>query len=85
MTYPEPRYLGEGGERTATYRPADHEPELVYANGTTGALSRDRHGDRRPVRAVPMGDGAGGQRARPALPSFHRRIVLRPARQHPDL
>ena len=35
MTYPEPRYLGEGGERTATYRPADHAPELVYANGTT--------------------------------------------------
>src|SRR4029079_2438559 len=35
MTYPEPRYLGDGGERSAMYRPADHEPELVYANGTT--------------------------------------------------
>ena len=31
MTYPKPRYLGDGGERTATYRPADHEPELTYA------------------------------------------------------
>ena len=28
MTDPDPRYLGEGGERTATYRPAGHGPEL---------------------------------------------------------
>jgi mannose-6-phosphate isomerase-like protein (cupin superfamily) len=35
MTYPDARYLGDGGERTATYRPADHEAELVYAAGTS--------------------------------------------------
>lgn len=34
MSYPRPRYLGDSGESTASYRPANHEPELVYANGT---------------------------------------------------
>jgi mannose-6-phosphate isomerase-like protein (cupin superfamily) len=34
MSYPEPIYVGDGGEASATYRPADHEPELVYGNGT---------------------------------------------------
>jgi mannose-6-phosphate isomerase-like protein (cupin superfamily) len=33
MTYPEPRYLGDTGERSATYRPAGNEPDLVYQNG----------------------------------------------------
>jgi mannose-6-phosphate isomerase-like protein (cupin superfamily) len=35
MSYPEPRYTGEGGEPSATYRPADHEPELIYPTGNT--------------------------------------------------
>ena len=35
MTYPDPRYLGEGGETSATYRPAGQAPELKYASGTT--------------------------------------------------
>ncbi|TCO62675.1 cupin domain-containing protein [Actinocrispum wychmicini] len=35
MSYPEPLYLKEEGEVSATYRPGDHSPELVYANGTT--------------------------------------------------
>ena len=35
MSYPEPRYLGERGEVSATYRPADHEPDLTFPNGTT--------------------------------------------------
>ncbi len=35
MTYPEPRYLGEAGEVSATYRRAGHEPELTYPNGNT--------------------------------------------------
>jgi mannose-6-phosphate isomerase-like protein (cupin superfamily) len=35
MTYPPPRYLGRGGERSARYRPADHAPELAYPAGTT--------------------------------------------------
>lgn len=33
MSYPEPRYFGAAGETSAWYRPADHEPELVYPNG----------------------------------------------------
>jgi mannose-6-phosphate isomerase-like protein (cupin superfamily) len=40
MSYPEPRYHGEGGEVSATYRPSDHEPELVYPPGSyTGATT----------------------------------------------
>ncbi|MFL6071941.1 MAG: cupin domain-containing protein [Mycobacteriales bacterium] len=35
MSYPDPRYLGDGGEVSATYRPSDHEPELAYPNGGT--------------------------------------------------
>jgi mannose-6-phosphate isomerase-like protein (cupin superfamily) len=34
MTYPPPLYHGEAGEISATYRPADSKPELVYPNGT---------------------------------------------------
>ena len=34
MTYPLARYRGDAGEQTATYRPGDHEPDLVYPNGT---------------------------------------------------
>ena len=35
MTYPQPRYLGAGGERTARYRPAGQAPDLTYPTGTT--------------------------------------------------
>ena len=35
MSYPEPRYLGETGEASATHRPTDHQPELTYPNGNT--------------------------------------------------
>jgi mannose-6-phosphate isomerase-like protein (cupin superfamily) len=35
MSYPEPVYLGDKGEATATYRAAGHEPEITYANGNT--------------------------------------------------
>jgi mannose-6-phosphate isomerase-like protein (cupin superfamily) len=35
LSYPQPRYVAEGGELAATFRPADHEPELTYANGNT--------------------------------------------------
>ncbi|GAA3423476.1 cupin domain-containing protein [Streptosporangium sandarakinum] len=50
MTYPEPRYLGADGEISATYRPADHEPELTYHSGNTvhylatGATTNGRFG-----------------------------------------
>ena len=35
MTYPEPRYLGTGGEVSATHRPAGGTPELTYQGGNT--------------------------------------------------
>ncbi|MGH8776692.1 MAG: cupin domain-containing protein [Jiangellaceae bacterium] len=35
MTYPQQRYLGADGEISATYRTADHAPELTYATGNT--------------------------------------------------
>lgn len=35
MTYPEPRYPGDTGEISATYRPASQPPELTYASGGT--------------------------------------------------
>ena len=47
MSYPEPRYLGEAGEVSATYRPADRTPEVVYPNGNTVhylATSKATHG-----------------------------------------
>jgi mannose-6-phosphate isomerase-like protein (cupin superfamily) len=34
VSYPEPLYRGESGERSATIRRADAEPELRYPNGT---------------------------------------------------
>lgn len=33
MSYPEPRYFGETGDVSATYRPVDHPPELTYPDG----------------------------------------------------
>src|SRR5215831_21407703 len=35
MTYPELRYLGTGGEISATHRPAGGTPELTYQGGNT--------------------------------------------------
>jgi mannose-6-phosphate isomerase-like protein (cupin superfamily) len=35
MTYPDPRYLGDTGEASATYRPTDTDPDLVYTSGNT--------------------------------------------------
>lgn len=35
MTYPDPRYFGEAGELSATYRPASQAPDLTYPSGTT--------------------------------------------------
>jgi mannose-6-phosphate isomerase-like protein (cupin superfamily) len=33
MSYPEPRYLGEGGEATAVFRPASTGPDLTSGTG----------------------------------------------------
>jgi mannose-6-phosphate isomerase-like protein (cupin superfamily) len=35
MSYPPPRYHGDTGENSATYRPAGQPPELTYASGNT--------------------------------------------------
>ena len=33
MSYPEPRYHGEGGEASGTFRRADQAPDLTYPSG----------------------------------------------------
>ncbi len=47
MSYPEPQYLGDAGEASATYRPTDQAPEVVYPNGNT-------------VRYLATGESTGG-------------------------
>jgi mannose-6-phosphate isomerase-like protein (cupin superfamily) len=50
MSYPPARYHGEDGEVSAVYRPADHEPDLVYESGNavhylaTGAATNGQFG-----------------------------------------
>jgi mannose-6-phosphate isomerase-like protein (cupin superfamily) len=50
MSYPPPRYTGDDGEVSATYRAAGADPELVYAAGTrvsylaTGASTNGQFG-----------------------------------------
>src|SRR5690348_3958793 len=69
MSYPEPRFHGESGEASASYRKAEHEPELVYPNGTrchylaTGELTRGLFGLYR-WESPPRGGGPG--------PHFHK-------------
>lgn len=71
MNYPDPVYLGEAGEASATYRPVDAEPELVYPNGTrchylaTGATTRGTFG----LYRWEMGPDSSGPG-----PHFHRTI-----------
>jgi len=69
MAYPEPRYHGESGEVSATFRPFGQAAELVYPNGTsfhylaTSQLTRGLFGLYR-ADLVPRGGGPG--------PHFHR-------------
>ena len=71
MSYPEPVYLGEGGEATATYRPASAEPDLRYKTGTrcsylaTGGQTRGLFGLY--LWELPAKGGGPG-------PHFHRTI-----------
>lgn len=72
MSYPQARYPGESGEASATYRPVDHEPEVVFANGmrfhylATGGLTRGLFGLYRcEMGSEPSGPG----------PHFHRTIT----------
>ena len=62
MSYPQPRYLGDQGEITAVFRPADHEPELRMRSGgsahylATGAGTHGQFGLYRwDMAAVPSG------------------------------
>jgi mannose-6-phosphate isomerase-like protein (cupin superfamily) len=72
MTYPHPRYLGDEGELSATYRPADHPPELVYPTGNsvhylaTGASTHGQFG----LYRWEMGPAPSGPE-----PHFHRSIA----------
>ncbi len=71
MSYPPPRYLGDGGEISATYRPDGTAPEFSYANGTTvhylatGASTNGQFG----LYRWEMGPNPGGPD-----PHFHRSI-----------
>ncbi|WP_433439932.1 cupin domain-containing protein [Nonomuraea sp. CA-141351] len=71
MTYPEPRYHGDAGELSATYRPFGHEPELTYPTGNTvhylatGATTNGQFGLYRWVMG-PQPSGPG--------PHFHKSI-----------
>lgn len=50
MSYPDPRYFGDKGEISATFRPADEEPELLIGSNTvvrylaTGASTQGQFG-----------------------------------------
>lgn len=72
MTYPDPRYFGDGGEVSAVYRPDGQPAELVYPNGTrvhylsTGASTGGLFGlYRYEMTAEPSGPG----------PHFHRTLA----------
>jgi mannose-6-phosphate isomerase-like protein (cupin superfamily) len=71
MTYPEPRHHGAEGELSATYRQADHQPELTYPTGNTvhylatGASTNGQFG----LYRWEMGPKPGGPG-----PHFHRTI-----------
>jgi mannose-6-phosphate isomerase-like protein (cupin superfamily) len=71
IAYPSDRYHGESGEVSATYRPADHPPELVNPGGggahylATGASTGGAFG----LYRWEMGPGLGGPD-----PHFHRSI-----------
>lgn len=72
MTYPDPRYHGDGGEASATHRDADAAPDHAYANGTrvhylaTGASTDGLFG----LYRWEMGPAASGPG-----PHFHRTIA----------
>ena len=85
MSYPEPRYHDDTGEVSATYRAADHAPEVVYPNGNTVhylATGEATHGLFGLYR---WEFGTGGQRPGPALPPDADRVVLRPDWHGPHL
>ena len=77
MSYPPPRYLGDSGEVSATFRPGSHPPELVNASGggayylATGASTSGQFG----LYRWEMGPGPSGPDTH-----FHKTVgdALRP-------
>ena len=72
MSYPEPRYHGDGGEASATFRPHGAPPDITYASGgtadylATGASTGGLFGLYRwNMSAEPSGPG----------PHFHRTMA----------
>jgi len=71
MSYPEPRYTGDTGEFSASFRPRDHPPELNLPSGTavhylgTGASTDGKFG----LYRWDMGPNPGGPG-----PHFHKTI-----------
>jgi mannose-6-phosphate isomerase-like protein (cupin superfamily) len=71
MSYPAPRYVGDGGDVNAAYRPDGSKPELTYASGNTvhylatGATTNGQFG----LYRWEMGPNPGGPD-----PHFHRSI-----------
>ena len=83
MTYPEPGYLGESGQANATYRPADHAPDLTYRTATvhylaTGASTGGGFG----LYRWEMGRNRAD---RTAFPPDHLGVVLHPGRDRRPL
>jgi mannose-6-phosphate isomerase-like protein (cupin superfamily) len=71
VSYPEPRYAGETGETSATFRAADQPADLTYPNGNTVhylATGASTHGLFGLYRWE-----MGGERSGPG-PHFHRTI-----------
>jgi quercetin dioxygenase-like cupin family protein len=71
MSYPPIRYVGDSGEVSATHRPAEAAPELIYTNGgrvdylATGASTGGEFG----LYKWTFGEGVSGPDAH-----FHRTI-----------
>jgi len=84
MSYPDPRYLGAGGEISATVRLATEPPELDQRTTRASYLATGA-GNRRPVRPLPLGFQGSAQRPRPAFPQVHLGVVLRAFRRGPAL
>jgi mannose-6-phosphate isomerase-like protein (cupin superfamily) len=72
VSYPDPRYHGDTGEASAWLRRTDHEPEVVYPNGTRAHyLARgDQTGGLFGLYRWEMGPARSGPG-----PHFHRTIA----------
>jgi mannose-6-phosphate isomerase-like protein (cupin superfamily) len=76
MSYPDPVYLADGGEASATFRSVATAPDFVNPSGTrvhylaTGATTRGRYGLYR-YEMGPRGGGPGAHFHRTMSEAFH--------------